>query len=59
MPHKGFLFTCISHNRAKKGAAMWLLMILGIAVFTGVRAVQAALASLHALPRSNQDWIWY
>ncbi len=36
-----------------------LIFISGIAVFLAWRAVRAAVASLRALPRSNEDWIWY
>jgi len=36
-----------------------LFIFAAIAVFAGVQAVRAALASLRALPRSNEDWIWY
>lgn len=36
-----------------------LFILAAIAVFVGVHAVRAALASLRALPRSNEDWIWY
>jgi hypothetical protein len=36
-----------------------LIIISGIAVFLAYRAVRLAIASLRALPRSNDDWIWY
>jgi hypothetical protein len=36
-----------------------LILIIGLGVFLGVRAVMAVLASLRGLPRSNEDWIWY
>ena len=36
-----------------------LFILASIAVFAGVQAVRAALASLRALPSSNEDWIWY
>jgi hypothetical protein len=36
-----------------------LILIMGLGVFLGVRAVRAVLASLRSLPRSNEDWIWY
>lgn len=36
-----------------------LILMIGLGVFLGVRAVKAALASLRGLPRSNEDWIWY
>lgn len=37
---------------------MWIL-IIGVGIVLGVRAVVAGLASLRGLPRNNQDWIWY
>lgn len=58
MPHKGFLLVHISHNRAEKGNAM-LFILAAVAVFAGIQAIRAALASLRSLPRSNEDWIWY
>lgn len=59
MPHKGFLFTRISHNRAKnKGNAM-LLLIVPLALLVLVRAARAIRESLRGVPRSNRDWIWY
>ena len=36
-----------------------LILMIGLGVFLGVRAVKAVLASLRGLPRSNEDWIWY
>jgi len=36
-----------------------LFLFVAIAVFAGVHAVRATLASLRSLPRSNEDWIWY
>jgi hypothetical protein len=36
-----------------------LILIIGLGVFLGVRAVMAVLVSLRSLPRSNEDWIWY
>lgn len=36
-----------------------LFVFTALAVFAGVQAVRAALESLRALPRSNEDWIWY
>lgn len=36
-----------------------LILIIGFAVYFGVRGVRAALASLAQLPRSNADWVWY
>lgn len=36
-----------------------LILIIGLGVFFGARAVRAAMASLRSLPRSNEDWIWY
>ncbi len=38
---------------------MLLLFIAPLAAFLVVRAVQALTTSLRALPRSNEDWIWY
>lgn len=59
MPHKGFLFTPISHNRAKKKGNAMLLLIVPLALFVLVRAVRAVRESLRGVPRSNRDWIWY
>jgi hypothetical protein len=36
-----------------------LLLILPLGLLALVYAVQAAVASLRGLPRSNEDWIWY
>jgi hypothetical protein len=36
-----------------------LILIIGLGVFFGARAVTAAFASLRGLPRSNEDWVWY
>ena len=36
-----------------------LLLMIGFGVFFAARALMAALSSLHGLPRSNEDWIWY
>lgn len=59
MPHKGFLFTPISHNRAEnKGNAM-LFLIVPLGLFVAVRAARAVRESLRGVPRSNRDWIWY
>ncbi len=59
MPHKGFLFTPISHNRAEKKGNAMLLLIVPLALFVLVRAVRAVRESLRGVPRSNRDWIWY
>src|SRR6185369_8638600 len=48
----------ISHDRAKKGNAMFTLLILA-AVYGGYRAVRVAFDSLRALPRCNEDMIFY
>ena len=36
-----------------------LIVIIAIGVYFGARALAAVRASLRALPRSNEDWIWY
>lgn len=36
-----------------------LIVLSALGVYLLARAVQAALASLRQLPRSNQDWIFY
>lgn len=36
-----------------------LILIIALGTYFGVRAVMAVRASLRALPRSNEDWIWY
>lgn len=37
-----------------------MLIVLGLAAFYGIaRLAACALASLRALPRSNEDWIYY
>ena len=51
-------FVHISHDRAKKGIAMFTLLILA-ALYGGWRVVRAALESLRGLPRSNDDMIFY
>jgi hypothetical protein len=48
----------ISHDRAKKGNAMFTLLIIA-AAYGGWRAVRAALESLRGLPRNNEDMIFY
>ena len=59
MPHKGFLFTPISHNRAKKEGNAMLLLIVPLGLFVVVHAARAVRESLRGVPRSNRDWIWY
>ena len=51
-------FIHISHDCAKKGNAMFTLLILA-AVYGGYRAVRAAVDSLRALPKCNEDMIFY
>lgn len=51
-------FAPISHNRAKKGEAMLIFLILAAAI-AAARAVQALRDTLAQLPRSNRDWIFY
>lgn len=48
----------ISHNRAKKGKAMLILLALAATV-AAARALQALRETLSRLPRSNRDWIFY
>ncbi len=36
-----------------------LLLISAVAALALARVVKAALTSLQALPKTNQDWIWY
>jgi len=50
--------THISHDRAKKGTAMWIVFS-GLGLYLLVRGVIAAFASLRNLPRNNSDWIYY
>jgi len=53
-----FSYTPISHNRAKKGTTM--LIILGIAaIAAAVGAIRSLRSTLTSLPRSNRDWIFY
>jgi hypothetical protein len=59
MPHKGFLFDRISHNRAEKRKIAMLFLIVPLALFVAVRAARAVRESLRGVPRSNRDWIWY
>lgn len=59
MPHKGFLFAHISHNRAEKKGNAMLFLIVPLAVFIAVRAACVVRESLRGVPRSNRDWIWY
>lgn len=47
----------ISHDRAKKGIAMVTILILSL-LWGGWRVVGAAVRSLHALPRSNDDMVF-
>lgn len=53
-----FFFSQISHNRAKKGATMLILIALA-ASGAALRLAWSALQTLRALPRSNADWIFY
>lgn len=48
----------ISHNRAKKGAIMWIIFS-GLGLYLLLRGVMAAFKSLRSVPRSNRDWIFY
>jgi len=53
-----FFIALISHNRAKKGTTM--LIILGIAaIAAAARAIRSLRSTLTSLPRSNRDWIFY
>jgi len=53
-----FFYVPISHNRAKKGTTM--LIILGIAaIAAAVGAIRSLRSTLTSLPRSNRDWIFY
>jgi len=53
-----FFIALISHNRAKKGTTM--LIILGIAaIAAAVGAIRSLRSTLTSLPRSNRDWIFY
>lgn len=36
-----------------------LIVIIALGIYGGFRALAAVQASLRALPRSNEDWIWY
>ncbi len=36
-----------------------LILIIAFGALLAARVVQAILASLRQLPRSNEDWIWY
>ena len=49
---------CISHDCAKKGTPMFILLLIA-AAYGGWRAVRAALESLRGLPRTNEDMIFY
>jgi hypothetical protein len=55
-PH--FVVLSISHNRANKGAFMWIICS-GLGLYLLVRGLIAALKSLRSVPRSNRDWIFY
>lgn len=48
----------ISHDRAKKGNAMLIVLSLA-AAYAGVVAVRAAWNSLRDLPHSNEDFVHY
>jgi hypothetical protein len=52
------LFAQISHDRAKKGTVMWMILI-GLAVYLLLRGVLAAFGSLRNIPRNNRDWIFF
>lgn len=52
------LFIPISHNRAKKGTTMLILLAIAAAA-AALRLAWGALQSLRSLPRSNADWIFY
>jgi len=51
-------FAHISHDRAKKGTAMFTVLLIA-AAYGGWRLVHAALESLRELPRTNDDMIFY
>lgn len=51
-------FAHISHDRAKKGRAMFTLFILAV-LYGGYRVTRAALESLRSLPQRNEDMIFY
>ena len=53
-----FFYAQISHNRAKKGTTM--LIILGIAaIAAAVGAIRSLRSTLTSLPRSNRDWVFF
>lgn len=52
------LFIPISHNRAKKGTTMLILLAIA-ATGAALRLAWGALQALRSLPRSNADWIFY
>ena len=53
-----FFLAPISHNRAKKGTIM--LILLGIAAIAAAAgAIRALRSTLTSLPRSNRDWVFY
>lgn len=53
-----FLTAHVSHDRAKKGSTMLALLTLA-AAYGGWRVLRAALRSLRALPRCNEDMIFF
>jgi hypothetical protein len=52
------MFDPISHERAKKGCSMLILLALA-GTYAGWRAVRAAWMSLRNLPRSNDDLVFW
>ena len=36
-----------------------LILAIAVAAYAVVRAAACVLDSLRALPRSNEDWVWY
>jgi hypothetical protein len=52
------MFEPISHDCAKKGFAMLVLLALLVA-YGGGRALHAAWSSLRNLPRSNDDLVFW
>ena len=48
----------ISHDRAKKGTAMFTVLILAL-LWGGWRLADAAARSLRDLPRSNDDMVFF
>ena len=52
------LFAHVSHDRAKKGIAMFTILILSL-LWGGWRVTAAAVRSLRGLPRSNDDMVFF